>query len=194
MKQQWQLRCRYSLDCLKNVHSFLSGECLLTRYQFENGGATILVRSLWMAFVISSMIVLCHYVLQPTPFSWRSFTNSILETYEICLAVFGAVYGGLYARFASQWTYLATTYHQIKAVESQGSVNLTALAEWKAAFLEDADELHLASKRIFATVIRAWGHDRSVKSVFLRHAGCNASDGKERFRRLMHRVRRALRQ
>ncbi len=47
-------------------------------------------------------------------------------------ALFGAVYAGLYARFASQWLYLANTYNQIKAAECRSESSARPLAEWKA--------------------------------------------------------------
>jgi hypothetical protein len=45
----------------------------------------------------------------------------------------------------------------------QGGLRRFPLAEWKAGFIEDAQDLHLALKPLFASVIRAWGSEAEVK-------------------------------
>lgn len=81
-------------------------------------------------------------------------------------ALFGAVYAGLYARFASQWLYLANTYNQIKAAECRSESSARPLAEWKAGFIEDADGLHLATKPLFASVIAHWAREAAVAQAY----------------------------
>ena len=61
-------------------------------------------------------------------------------------------------------------YNQIKAAECRNDCNLDHLAEWKAGFIEDADELHLASKPHFASIIRAWAGDPGVAASFEKDA------------------------
>lgn len=80
----------------------------------------------------------------------------------------GAVYASLYARFASQWSYLAGVYNQIKAAECGQKCDRIALAEWKAGFIEDAEDLHLARKPVFASIIHAWVKDAEVEVRFLK--------------------------
>jgi hypothetical protein len=99
-------------------------------------------------------------------------------------ALFAAVYAGLYARFSSQWSYLANVYNQIKAAESRGGCDASRLAEWKAGFIEDAQDLHLALKPLFASVIRAWGSEAEVKGSFETYA----PGGALRLAKLMSRV------
>jgi hypothetical protein len=90
-------------------------------------------------------------------------------------AFLAAVYAALYARFSSQWVYMAGVYNQIKATEAQvaGSGHQaaagTVIASWKAAFIEDADELHLALKREFAALINAWLEDEAVHREFVKY-------------------------
>jgi hypothetical protein len=79
--------------------------------------------------------------------------------------------------------YLAGVYNQIKATEAPERTSFDALTEWKAGFLEDADELHLAAKPLFGSVIRAWGKDPNVRKHFVEHA----AGGEARFNRLLHR-------
>src|SRR5438552_1578615 len=43
------------------------------------------------------------------------------------------------------------------------------IAAWKADFLEDADDLQLSTKRVFAPLIVAWAGDPEVKRFYLEH-------------------------
>ncbi|HEX2451656.1 MAG TPA: hypothetical protein VHJ69_10965 [Gemmatimonadales bacterium] len=86
--------------------------------------------------------------------------------------ILAAVYAALYARFAAQWTHLAGLYNQIKAAEVRAAESDTektkqALANWKAGFIEDADALHLATKPMFAVIIRHWLAEEVVRSEYL---------------------------
>jgi hypothetical protein len=71
------------------------------------------------------------------------------------MAVFGGAYAALYARFSSQWAYLAGTYNDIKAAQARKDANQNAIAEWRAAFIEDCDDLHLLRKSMFASAVDA---------------------------------------
>ncbi|MEO7741387.1 MAG: hypothetical protein ABIR98_00440, partial [Usitatibacter sp.] len=42
------------------------------------------------------------------------------------------------------------------------------MADWKAAFIEDAAELHLCTKKIFALAIAGWLEETAVRTSFLR--------------------------
>jgi len=94
-------------------------------------------------------------------------------------AIFGVTYAALYARFAAQWTYIANLYNQIKQAQVSEAANLSpqastqqkpsALAQWQAGFIEDALDLHMASKPGIAGVIRAWVGDDQVRAAFKTH-------------------------
>ena len=100
-------------------------------------------------------------------------------------AIFAATYAGLYAKFASQWTYLASLYNQIKAAECSAGCDAKPLAQWKAGYLEDALELHLALKPNVASIIHMWGRDADVEKAFREYT----PGGADRFEPLMQAVR-----
>jgi len=106
--------------------------------------------------------------------------------------VFAGTYTALYARFASQWQYLADLYNQIKAKEidlannkeceiakyREMAINSTSddpintccnpahlLAEWKIGLIEDANTLHLSNKPPFESVVKLWNSDEVVRAV-----------------------------
>jgi len=96
------------------------------------------------------------------------------------------VYASLYARYSAQWNYLAGVYNRIKETEARGATDATALkamAQWKAGFIEDADDLHLAGKPMFASTIRAWSN-ADVEQEFVDHT----HEGRARWSELMKRV------
>jgi hypothetical protein len=83
----------------------------------------------------------------------------------------GATYIALRGRFSDQWRYLAGVYNQIKAAECRRDIEKEALREWKAGFVEDAVEVHLARKRIYAQVIVNWLREPAVESLVLEYMG-----------------------
>lgn len=59
--------------------------------------------------------------------------------------------------------------------------NTECIADLKAAFIEDAEELHLARKPIFASTIWAWAKDETVRNRFAE----NSPGGKNRLEVLL---------
>ena len=172
--------------CSRSV-KWASIEWLLTSHHWENGGAAIFVRSTLIASQIYFVVLALKNGIDPEltwTFSEVELRRQLIDTLPWFGTIFAGVYIALYSRFASQWTYLANVYNQIKAAECKGECEPEALAEWKAGFIEDADELHLVDKRLFASVLHAWGHEKSVKEKFIHHA----SGGDKRFEKLMNRV------
>jgi len=134
-----------------------------------NGGALILLRTLVIALSVDLLAVLGVALLDPTrsgavtlPF----FRSELAEKLPWLGAIFAVVYAALYTRFASQWTYLAGVYNQIKAAEARNDCDPLKIAEWKAGFIVDAHELHLAQKALFAEIILAWRDDPAVELMF----------------------------
>jgi hypothetical protein len=117
-------------------------------------------------------------------FSIVELKTQMFVTFHWFGTILAASYAALYARFASQWTYLANLYNQIKAAECRADCDQDKLAEWKAGFMEDAEELHLAGKPLFASVLHAWGMEEKIKEQFK----TNAPGGAARFDVLMQRV------
>ncbi len=170
---------------------FLSGEWLLTRTDLPNGGTVVLLRSVMTSLLIIAMTVAFRNVVDPTrtwQFDLVELQKQIIQMLPWFGAIFAAVYVAFYSRFAAQWTYLANVYNQIKAVETVSFTCADALAEWKAGFLEDAQDLHLVRKPIFAGVIRAWSKEETVKAKFLEHT----PGGEARFEELVNTVQAAF--
>ena len=161
------------------VLSILTSEWLLTCCRLANGSGVIILRSLLTALYVYLLGLLGQMVLDPY-WTW----DPSAEWYAV---VFAGIYTALYAKFASQWSYLAGLYNQIKNAETHAGCLSDALADWKAGFIEDADELHLASKPLFASVIRVWGNQPYVKCRFVEHA----PGGQPRFDKLMEQVERS---
>src|SRR5690606_6800070 len=99
-------------------------------------------------------------------------------------------YLALYSRFSSQWGYLSNLYNQIKQAETSLQVNKKTLNYWKAGFIEDAVELHLALKPMFAMIIKGWSQNPKVKKAF----EANVPRGKVVFKHLMKDVEKRLSQ
>ncbi len=168
--------------------SAASFEWLLTR--FPNGGTIILVRALLIAIAIYLSSIGLQNAFDPSRtwrFSGAELMSQVSGTLHWFGAILGAVYAALYTRFSSQWGYLADVYNQIKAAECSADCKAAPLTQWKAGFIEDAEDLHLATKRTFASVIRAWGRDEAVSAEFAQ----SAPGGSQRFAALMQRVNAA---
>lgn len=167
----------------------LSWEWILTRMRLANGGGLVLIRSFLIAIEVYGTTVALKQGLDPVRtwvFSAHELQLEIIATLPWFGAIFAGIYAGLYTRFASQWTYLANLYNQIKAAESSCSDESNAIDAWKAGFFEDADELHLATKRVFASILRSWA-TVGVQREFVK----NTPGGEERLAKLMGAVNRA---
>jgi len=153
-----------------SIIEIVSGEWLLTWLEMPNGGAIVLMRSLWASIAVSLFALAVENILDPNrsvSFGWAEFALQLSQNLRWFSAILGAVYAAFYARFASQWAYLAGLYNQIKATECQKDCNLVKLADWKAGFIVDAEELHLANKPLFAEVIKAWRMEPGVEAAYL---------------------------
>lgn len=161
--------------------SFLSGEWMLKSGR-PSGGDVVVLRTLWVgALLVGSLAAIkASNGASASICMFASATCSkFLEMMRSAEGpvVFGAVYAALYARFVSQWTYMANLYNQIKEVEvslSSGTHNSSSsqpnsMAEWKAGFIEDAVMLHMATKPTMAGIIRAWYADAAVSAALKAH-------------------------
>jgi hypothetical protein len=153
--------------------SFASGEWLLKEQ--ANGGDLIIARSLFASCLLFLSFIALKHLLDPGR-AWIFSVAALQQEAHQSLPVFGAllaaVYATLYTRFAAQWNYLAGLFNQIVQAEidladSDSHEKLSSLAWWKAAFIEDAEELHLSTKRIFVPAIRDWLGDAEVKTEFI---------------------------
>jgi hypothetical protein len=114
-------------------------------------------------------------------------------------AIFAATYAALYTRFSSQWSYLAGLYNQLMATQiatpglerpedDTERARCVLYRTWKAAFIEDALDVHLALKPSFAMVIAGMVADPAIRLEFV----TTAKDGAARMKRLEKGLRRVL--
>lgn len=153
----------------------LSGEFLLqwpTRR--ANGGTIIFARAAQVSSIVYGLSIVLGEILDPAKqwrFSWVALRITIKSTLPWFAAVFAGTYAALYARFSSQWSYLAGLYNLIKSTEAQSnSAGEEAIISMKVGFIEDADELHLALKQMYATLISNWASDEKVRGEFIKYA------------------------
>jgi hypothetical protein len=129
-------------------HWFLSDEAVgVFTHEHEIGKAPVqrFVRS-WIRQVMDSP----RHSLSRKPstsIDWHKLREEVQATTTWLGAVAGVVYTALYARFSAQWSYLANVYHQIKSAIITGPNHPSEeqreqLTYWKAAFVEDAQDLH----------------------------------------------------
>lgn len=125
-----------------------------------NGGGVITARAVCTSLVIYSALICVLHIFDPESkmgISYFAFRREFVDSVEFLGAIFGGVYLALYARFSSQWSYIADLYNQIKSAELNTSANEAQLSSWKAGFIEDAEDLHLATKGSIASVVHHWG-------------------------------------
>ena len=148
-----------SRNWMDRVTAALSAEFLL-RHRANSGGV-VLVRAIWVTALTFPAAVLVSEWTDPAAVAATS-RLAILRAIHDHLTWLGAIFAGayvsLYARFASQYTYLSGVYYQIMATIAQMSLDLERdraehIATWWAAFIEDAQDTHLALKRSNATLI-----------------------------------------
>lgn len=173
--------------------SFVSFEWIVTKLERPNGGDVILLRALLIALLAYFGALGIKNILDPErifSFDASELKKQVSQTLQWFGALFGSVYAALYARFASQWRYLANLYNRIKETEAKSgdAVAKDIIASWKAGFMEDAEDLHLATKRLFVSVMYAWGNDEGVKEKFIE----NTPGRRVRFNKLMTKVNNAF--
>lgn len=176
--------------------SAVSGEWLLR--WLPNGGSVIFLRSALLSILGFLLALGFTDALRPTAeisFNWPRLRYLIPERAEWFAVLFGGAYAALYARFSAQWEYLAGLYNTILAtsisMDDSDEQARKKLCVWWAAFIEDADDLHLATKPMFASVIRHLLKEERWRDV-VRSFERSSPGGKERLRRIRSRVEVAL--
>lgn len=145
---------------------FISGEFFLDRR--PNGGTVILLRTLWITTLIYFVALLGREALLPDrgwDFDWNRARSLLADSIPVYGAIFATTYALLYTRFSSQWMYLAQQYNQMMAtgarMDRSHPDSLDCLHRWQAAFVEDADALHLAARCLRAQFLRCYREPRS---------------------------------
>jgi predicted ABC-type exoprotein transport system permease subunit len=160
---------------LYRVVWIVSGEFLLQWPERRaNGGTIILVRSTLVSLIVYANAIILMELLDPAK-EWRfssvALRLAVKNTLPWFAAIFAGAYAVLYARFSSQWSYLASLYNLIKSTEAHANTHgEDAIVSMKVGFIEDADELHLALKQMYATLIKNWATDEKIRSEFATYA------------------------
>lgn len=137
----------------------ISGEFILC--WFANSGAVVLTRALWASFHTLLIAFWANSIIDIGPagrfdpfMAWNEFqAHGVWYAY-----VFAAIYTALYSRFMAQWKYMGDLYNSLmaKTIDKEGiAKGGTHLAMWWAAFIEDAEVMHLATKESYAGPIRS---------------------------------------
>ena len=161
---------------------FLTGEWLLGIFK-SNGGGLVALRALWTTAIFTVIVVVMVSALDPERNGSPTLSGALEISWEkgSTISIFlGASYVAFYARFVSQWGYLAGLYNMIKQTEATAGADKEIIAQWKAGYLEDAENLHLAAKNNLAPVLHAWVRDSAVIRAYIRHT----PGGTNRLRRL----------
>jgi|GEM_PF-956508 len=181
-----------------NAVNVLSAEFLL-KLGRPNGGTLILIRSAWISITLYGVALALQsgtyarwtWELWNWRFSLAQLSKDIGNTVHWLGAIFAAVYVALYARFAAQFSYLQGVYNQIMAVEASAPPNEwkdETIATWSAGFVEDAIELHLATKPVFSITVWIMLNQPGVYDNFIRYT----KKGPRRLARLVRHLRRSL--
>ena len=168
------------------IARFLSAEWLLNKR--PNGGGVILARAFICSILLFLFTILFVNVIDPNKtyqFSLKELQLEIINKITWFGIFFATIYAAFYTRFSSQWAYLAELYHSIKSCSASKDASPDVIAEWKAAFIEDAEYLHLARKENFASVILHWGKEKAVRDKYEAYT----PGGEIRLNRIMKEVR-----
>jgi hypothetical protein len=173
------------------LNSALTLECLLSRW--PNGGLIIAARAAWIAawiFAFALTLVTWLPIDGDADVSWDVAKREVVDKIEWFAAIYAGVYAALYTRFSAQWSYLAGLYNDMMAtvVANPSAIKSEPMVYWRAGFVEDAEDLHLAMKSNLASVIRSVLMIDGVPEAFVEHT----HGGKSRLLRLIKRINRAL--
>jgi hypothetical protein len=177
------MKCRIPIQGRKCTLSRCAWEAITGEWWFwigrPNGGTVIFFRTLQITAILYVIGLTLQSILLscsgPCELDLSGPFQDIGNTVPWLGATFGAVYAALYARFASQWSYLAGVYNQMR----QTLVNLRKLEDrdgaihehvllWRAGFIEDALDLHLATKGMFGPFLRRLLEQDGVRARFER--------------------------
>jgi hypothetical protein len=172
-----------------------SGEWLLRNS--ANSGGIVVARSLITAVVIYALACSLKAILTTgatLAFDATALRALIHDTLPWLGAIFAGVYASLYTRFAAQWTYLANLYNQLMASGAQMlAAKLTSeqkelYGKWKVGFIEDAEDLHLALKPMYAAVIASMLAEEGIEERYLK----DVPKGDQRLPKLKSAIARVL--
>ncbi len=165
--------------------SWVAGEFFLKNR--PNGGTVVLYRTAFISTILYVVAITLKSALAPRAtlhFDTAEARAVMADTIPWFGAIFAGVYVALYTRFASQWSYLAGLYNQMMQAQVETAPTTDdrdeCLALWQAAFIEDAEDLHLARKPMFAAVIADLLSYPAVRSAYVGYS----PGGEPRLRKL----------
>lgn len=154
-------------ESLSRFTKLVSGEFMLDvgyRYGYANGGTMIFLRSVWVTLWLFLLALLLHSGTY-ADWTWNvclwrldatKFKKEIANNVPWLGAIFAGAYVALYTRFSAQYSYLQQAYNQLMETSASAPRDECAsevIHSWWAAFIEDAQDLHLATKGSFAVAI-----------------------------------------
>ncbi len=174
-----------------SIASVLSGEYFLLGYR-ANGGNVVLERAVYITTLATTLALLAYWAAQRWGAALSLHEADGLSPAGLVAwigAVFGVSYTSLHARFVGQWSYLATRYNQIADLSVAGESladpvararHAQSLATAKAAFLEDAMDLHLVFKPAYCAMVVGLIEQERVRQEFIE----GTKDGEKKIRSL----------
>lgn len=151
------------------IMELITGEFILSF--MPNGGKAVLLRSGVVTILIYAFAIFLKLYIAPSldPVSINQVRHEISETIPWLGAIFGGSYAALYARFSSQWSYLADLYNQQMATsfsfDETNEIASETYYRWQAAFIEDAIHMHLAKKPGFSNAIYEMLKDKEIRKI-----------------------------
>ena len=151
-------------------------------------------RAAWAALIVNILGLGLRDRL-PLDSTWSFSLARLRVAVDDALPWFGAIFAGSYAafytRFQAQYSYLANLYNQVmgsSGAEPPGPEE--TYAAWWAGYIEDAEELHLDTKPVFASVIASVLERPLVREKYGKHT----PGGEERLKNVEQRVSSGTRQ
>lgn len=166
----------------------LSGQWIVD-WMDANGGDVVVLRSIFVGTLLTLVCIGVQALVDPNlvgPVSVSGFQYQLTDLGAVIGAIYVGSYAALYARFVSQWSYLAGVYNQIKQAESNKDCDQDVIAQWKAGYIEDAQILHLMRKASVAPIIVSWGKNSKVEAAYVD----STPGGRERWDAVMTEVRK----
>lgn len=153
------------------IVEWLSGEWLL--HGRSNGGAIVFLRAALVSVLIFAAGLSLKCAVDPDTrlaFSLYALRAEVRDNVGWLGAIFAAAYTGFYARYSSQWSYLAGLYNQIMAAActlDPSAPKPLDLRKWEVGFIEDCYLMHLDRKEVFAFVIKQLLEEPAVYKVLI---------------------------
>jgi hypothetical protein len=150
-----------------------------------NGGTVILFRTLQISLLMYLTALWLRSVFDakwPWHFAPSELWHDGAATVPWLGAIYLAVYAALYTRFANHMNYLSNTYNLL--MQTQASIenpnDNKKIQNWKVALVEDAEDMHVATKRMFSVLCLYILNDPTLGPLF----EANTADGTERREKL----------